>query len=106
MPNVLFIESRSGGASDPFASTLAGALARDGAGVALLLVQNGALAARHGAQAPQLDALAAAGVPVFADEFALRERGIARDRLRPGVETAPIDIVIDRLLDGWQVIWH
>lgn len=107
MSNYLFIESRGGGAAgDPFAGALAGALARSGAGVAMLLVQNGALAARTGARAPQLDALAAAGVPVFADEFSLRERGIARDGLRPGVEPAPIDMVIDRLLDGWHVIWH
>ena len=53
-----------------------------------------------------LDELTAAGVPVFADAFALRERGIPSDRLRPGVEPALLDIVIDRLLDGWQVIWH
>ena len=106
MPNYLFIESRGASARDAFGNTLAGALARGGAGVALLLVQNGALAARRGAGAPLLDDLTAAGVPVFVDEFALRERGIASDRLRPGVESAPLDIVIDRLLDGWQVIWH
>ena len=106
MPNVLFIESRGAGVRDAFSGTLAVALARDGAQVALLLVQNGALAARREARAAQLDELTAAGVPVYADEFALRERGIARDRLRPGVEPVLIDMVIDRLLDGWQVIWH
>lgn len=105
-PNYLFIQSSGAGPHDDFAGTLAAALAHDGARVTLLLVQNGALAARRGARAPQLDALTAAGVPVLADEFALRERGIAHDRLRPGVEPAPLDIVIDRLLDGWQVIWH
>ena len=108
-PNVLFIESRShfDGAREPFAATLACALASRGAGrVAMLLVQNGALCARAGAQAPQLDALAAAGVSLHADEFSLRERGIAVERLRPGVEAVPLDIVIDRLLEGWRVIWH
>jgi len=106
MPNYLFIESRGGEPRDPFCSALAGALARDGASVTLLLVQNGALAARRGAQAPQLDKLAAAGVAVLADEFALRERGITHERLRAGIEPASLDIVVDRLLDGWQVIWH
>jgi intracellular sulfur oxidation DsrE/DsrF family protein len=106
MTNVLFIESRGADARDAFGGALAGALVRDGGRVAVLLVQNGALAARRGARAQQLDELAAAGVSVFADEFALRERGISRDRLRPGVEPALIDVVIDRLLDGWQVIWH
>ena len=106
MTNYLFIESRGADARDAFDGALAGALARDGAGVALLLLQNGAMSARRGARVPQLDELTAAGVLVFADEFALRERGIPRDRLRPGVEPVPIDIVIDRLLDGWHVIWH
>jgi hypothetical protein len=107
-PNYLFIESRSDfdGPRDPFAGALACTLARRGARVAMLLVQNGALCARHGARAPQLDALAAAGVTVYADEFSLRERGIRVDRLRSDVEPAPLDIVIDRLLDGWRVIWH
>jgi intracellular sulfur oxidation DsrE/DsrF family protein len=108
-PNYLFIESRSDfdTARDSFAGSLACALASRGGGrVAMLLVQNGALCARRAACAPKLDALAAAGVSVYADEFSLRERGIAADRLRPGVEPAPLDIVIDRLLDGWRVIWH
>ena len=105
MPNYLFIESR-GSPRDTFGCTTASALARGGASVVLLLVQNAALAARHRAHAPQLDEAAAAGVALLADEFALRERGIARERLRPGVEPAPIDVVIDRLVDGWHVIWH
>jgi intracellular sulfur oxidation DsrE/DsrF family protein len=106
MQNYLFIESRGGEPRDAFGGALAGALARRGARVELLLVQNGALAARRRARAPQLDQLAEAGVAVLADEFALRERGIARDRLRPGIEPAALDTVIDRLLDGWHVIWH
>src|SRR5262245_49484860 len=106
MSNVMFIVSRGVDSRDAFDPALATALQRDGASVTLLLVQNGALAARRGARVPQLDELAAAGVSVCADEFSLRERGIARDRLRPGVEPVPIDIVIDRLLDGWHVIWH
>jgi hypothetical protein len=105
MPNYLFIESR-GRPHDTFGCTTASALARGGSGVVLLLVQNATLAARHGAYAPQLDEAAEAGVALLADEFALRERGIARERLRPGVEPAPIDVVIDRLVDGWHVIWH
>ena len=104
-PNYLFIESRSS-SRDSFGCTTASALARGGASVVLLLVQNAALAARHGAHAPQLDEAAAAGVALLADDFALRERGIARERMRPDVEPVPIDVVIDRLIAGWQVIWH
>lgn len=108
-PNVLFIESRShfGGAHVPFAAAIACELAgRQGGRVDMLLVQNGALGARGGAQSPQLDALAAAGVGLYADEFSLRERGIAVERLRPDVKPVPLDIVIDRLLEGWRVVWH
>ena len=39
MPTYLFIESRGASTRDAFGGTLAGALARDGAGVALLLVR-------------------------------------------------------------------
>ena len=85
---------------------MAMALARDGAAVSVLLVQNGVLPARTGARAPQLAHLAAAGVTVLADAFSLRERGIAADRLSAGVQAVPLDIVIDRLIDGWQVVWH
>jgi hypothetical protein len=108
MTNYLFIESRGdfNGRREAFGGTLAAVLARNGARVTMLLVQNGALTARRGARSPRLDALVAAGVAVLADEFSLRERGIATDRLRPGVEPSRLDVVIDRLLDGWQVIWH
>jgi hypothetical protein len=108
MTNYLFIESRSDfdGRPETFGSALAAALARSGARVTMLLVQNGALTARRGARSPRIDALVAAGVAVLADEFSLRERGISPDRLRPGVEPSRLDVVIDRLLDGWQVIWH
>ena len=108
MTNYLFIESRSdfNGRHEAFGGTLAATLARNGARVTMLLVQNGALMARRGARSSRFDVLVAAGVAVLADEFSLRERGIATDRLRPGVEPARLDVVIDRLLDGWHVIWH
>jgi hypothetical protein len=107
-PNVLIIESRShfDGAHEPFAAALACAVARRGGRAAMLLLQNGVLCARRGAQAPHLEALAAAGVSLHADEFSLRERGIAAGGLRAGVEAVSLDLVIDRLLEGWRVIWH
>jgi hypothetical protein len=108
MTNVLFIESRAGFDRDGngFCASLAPMLSRDGAQVAVMLVQNGVLPARRGACAPALAAMAAAGVRLYADEFSLRERGIAADRLNPGVHAAPLELVIDRLADGWRVIWH
>ncbi|MGQ4808119.1 hypothetical protein NKDENANG_01486 [Candidatus Entotheonellaceae bacterium PAL068K] len=110
MASYLFIESR-----DPFESRdveegyrLVADLAGKGAPVTLFLVQNGVLAARQGARAGQFADLAAApGVTLLADSFALQERGIGPEGLRPGVQTAGIDTLVDLLLiDGQKAIWH
>lgn len=108
MPNVLLIESRDhfGRQGHAFTYQLAHALARDGRQVTVLLVQNGVLHARPGAPASGIVELIATGATVLADEFSLRERGIAADRLASGVRVSPLDVVVDRLIDGWQVIWH
>jgi hypothetical protein len=39
-------------------------------------------------------------VTVFADPFALAERGIANDRIVDGVVPAPIERVVDLLAEG------
>jgi intracellular sulfur oxidation DsrE/DsrF family protein len=108
MTTWMLIESR-----DPFAQPggswcagLALALAAAGQPASVMLVHNGVLAARRGAAAPDLARLAAAGVPVLADGFSLAERGIGADRLAAGVQTAPLEVVIDRLLEGSRVLWH
>ena len=108
MPGYLLIESL-----DPFESNdvaryceLATGIARDGHEVTVFLVQNGVLAARRGARCDVVATLAASGIKVLADEFSLRERGIGFDRLAPGVEPAPLDVVIDRLAEGRKVLWH
>ncbi|MCW5656499.1 MAG: DsrE family protein [Burkholderiaceae bacterium] len=106
MANYLLIESRDHFAREGFCGALARTLARDGAQVAVLLVQNGVLAAREGAHADTLADMARAGVVLYADEFSLRERGIAADALSHAVRPAPLDIVIDRMADGWRVVWH
>lgn len=106
MPGYLLIESR-----DPFDSgdtgfvrDLATRLARAGNRVTLFLVQNGVLPARANCQSPGFGELAQTGVEVLADDFSLRERGM--DRLQPGIKPAAIDIVIDRMAEGYKVIWH
>src|SRR5256886_12017819 len=83
----LIIESR-----DPFDSgdvpqlyAVAKSLRADGNDVTLFLVQNGVLAARPSKHSDALSAVAKTGVQVLADEFSLRERGIAANRLASGV---------------------
>jgi predicted peroxiredoxin len=104
----LLIESR-----DPLESAdadsyygLAATLAAQGQPVTLFLVQNGVFPARRSATTPALEAVVRAGVEVLADDFSLRERGIAGNRLPPGVAAAPIDTIVDRLLEGRKALWH
>jgi hypothetical protein len=108
MAKYLLIESR-----DPFDSNdvafsydLASGLAKAGHEVMLLLVQNAVLPARRGAKAEGLTSAMQAGVRVLADHFALRERGIPHTRLNPGVEPAPLDVVIDHMAEGHKTLWH
>ena len=108
MAQYILIESR-----DPFDSNdvgnfygLAEGLVKAGNQVTLFLVQNGVLPARPSSGSAALSGLAGAGVEVLADEFSLRERGIATDRLASGVASAPLDVVVDQLADGRKAIWH
>jgi sulfur relay (sulfurtransferase) complex TusBCD TusD component (DsrE family) len=82
------------------------ALVKDGNPVTLFLVQNGVMPARKSTRSDRLSALADAGVDVLADDFSLRERGIAGDRLARGVKAAPIEVVVDQLADGRKALWH
>lgn len=108
MKKYLLIESR-----DPFQDAdaarfqdLAAGLVRAGHAVTFFLVQNGVFPARRGAHGEELAHLAERGVSVLADDFSLRERGIAADRLAPGVKAAPLSVVIDLMESGCKALWH
>ena len=108
MAKYLLIESR-----DPFESNdvayfydLATSLVKEGNDVTLFLVQNGVLPARRSSRSEGLEKAAKAGVNVLADDFALRERGIAAGRLVGGVKAAPLTTVIDQLEEGRKALWH
>jgi len=108
MKRYLLIESRGAfeAAGAPHYLALAAALSAEGAKVEILLVQNGVMPARKGARAEGLTAAVHAGIPVWADEFALKERAMRSQDLIAGVKQAAIGTVIDRMADGWNVIWH
>ena len=108
MAHYLLIESR-----DPFDNAtvgdqydLATHLVRESNSVTLFLVQNGVLPARRGMHAALLTRVAKAGVEVLADDFSLRERGIAADKLAEGVKAAPLRVVIEQLAAGRKALWH
>ncbi len=85
---------------------LASHLAGEGQRVTLFLVQNGVLPARRGSAESELARLASARIRVVADEFSLRERGIAPGQVPAEIETAGLDVVIDALEDGARALWH
>jgi predicted peroxiredoxin len=108
MAKFLLIESR-----DPFDNNivarqydLAVNLVKEGNEVTLFLVQNGVLPARPGVHSALLTNTARSGVEVLADDFSLRERGIAGNRLAEGVKAAPLSVIVDQLADGRKAIWH
>jgi sulfur relay (sulfurtransferase) complex TusBCD TusD component (DsrE family) len=108
MSDYLLIASR-----DPFEHNdaghyldLASNLAAKGHQVTVFLVQNAVLAARPCAHSPRLKTLREAGVTVLADDFSLKERGIATTRLVPHVSPSPIDAVVDRLAAGHKTLWN
>lgn len=106
MKNYLLIDSR--GEYEAVDSRdffeLAAELKRCGDTVEILLVQNGVLPARAGAKADALTAAVRAGIPIFAESFAIKERAIGP--LPKCATEAPLSIVIDRMAQGWNVIWH
>ena len=98
---------------DPFAvrdvewtAGLLAALREAGTPCTLVLTENGVFGARAGASASGLAGLAGAGVEIFADRFALRERGIGEDELASGIAPAGLDVVVDRLAAGGRVLWR
>jgi len=108
MAKYMLIESRDPFDSNDVAFTydLASGLAKAGHEVTILLVQNGVLAARRGARHDRLAAALATNIHVLADEFSLRERGIAQERLVANIQPVSIDVVIDHLADGHKTLWH
>lgn len=108
MKHYLLIESRGifeAESSQRFLA-LARGLAAQSAKVEIMLVQNGVMSARAGAKAEALSAAIKAGIPVWADDFSMRERALAPKDLVAGVKQAAIGTVVDRMADGWNVIWH
>jgi len=76
---------------------LASSLAEARDEVSLYLTDSGVLVARTGDGERWLEPLLSAGVSVFADPFALAERGISHDLMVSGVVPAPIELLVDRL---------
>ncbi|MFA7555007.1 MAG: DsrE family protein [Spongiibacteraceae bacterium] len=108
MSDYLFIQSQ-----DPFTEArtqshyqLAQTLQQAGHKVSMLLVQNGVIPARHGAQSPLFDELQQSGIAITADIFSLAQREITLQELKSHVSPGHIDTVIDAMLAGHKVIWN
>lgn len=107
MPRYLLIESRSPWESSDVADFYAAArdLVAAGSEVTLFLVQNGVLAARKGAKHSGLAELSSK-MKILADDFSLRERGIAKETLASGLQPVSIDEIVDLLAAGAKAVWH
>lgn len=111
MAQYVLIESR-----DPFEYgdslymyDLAGDLAGKGNDVTLFLIQNGVLTARQGVKNNPLATMKkkSSSVRVAADDFSLRERGIATSAIVDGVNVSSVDNLVDMLVqDGAKIVWH
>src|SRR5262245_47640824 len=104
----LVVESRDPFESHGFARRceLLAALRADGADVTVLLVENGVIGARASARLRELEQLASSGVAVLADDFSLRERGIAASALAAAVKPVALDGVVDLIAAGAKVLWN
>ena len=110
MSKYLFIESK-----DPFESNdtiqtygLIKELQDQGHDLALFLVQNGVFSSRKKARESLFSQLLGAkNIAVYADDFALEERGIGTEDIFPQIKVAPIEALVDLLMDdGRKAIWH
>ncbi|SVC50560.1 uncharacterized protein METZ01_LOCUS303414 [marine metagenome] len=111
MADYVLVESR-----DPFEYTdteyfyqVAADLSNAGNNVTFFLVQNGVLTVRKGMSNSVVAKLqtAAPSVKILADEFSLRERAIADQKLTPGVVSSDVDQLVDLLaVSGVKAIWH
>lgn len=109
MGKYLLIESR-----DPFDSAdvgqayeLAHGLAEEANEVTVFLVQNGVLPVRKASSTAARVGELARKATVLADDFSLRERGIAPEEMVEGVTPAPIDTLVDLVAESdRKVIWH
>ncbi len=108
MTSYLVVESRDPFESHGFARRceLAGALRAEGASVTVFLVENGVIAARSAARLREIEQLAKSGVVVLADEFSLRERGIAQSELAAAVKRVGLDAVLEQMVAGAKVLWN
>lgn len=107
MSDYLIIATRdplSSGNAD-WGADLATTLKQSGAEVCLFLAENAAFAARARIVWTARDRLAAAGVELVADRFALEERGIADDEVAQGVRASDLGTVVDMLEQGRKAIW-
>jgi hypothetical protein len=105
----VFIESRDpfDSADTGFVADTAAALRRRGRPVTVFLVQNGVLGSRAAAHGSHVPRLTEAGATVLADDFSLRERGIAVGELTDGVRPSAIGTLVDLLVQpGTKAVWH
>ena len=108
MKNCMIIETRDliETRDAEWTGALAGSMARSASFVTMFLTENGVLAARAAYDAPMVRQLMKRGVKVFADRFALAERGIADRDLADGIEPADVALIAEHMCRGDMMLWR
>ena len=112
MAKYLFIESR-----DPFSRLetaetvdLLCTLAQAGCDIAVFFVQNSVLALRSAASATHTSPAKLLGnerIALFADAYALAERGMSAEEIHPGVAIANMEQLVALMMeDGRKPVWY
>lgn len=75
--------------------------------VKLFFLQNAVFSLRKNLQnAEQISNIILLDIPIFLDEFSMKERGLSREKLRHSVIISSLDIIIESMLKQEKVIWH
>ena len=106
MADYTFIASRDPVDGDQLVHELARDLATAGHDVSLFLVENGVFLARTNVCTDLVAALTGAGVGIYADDLALKERGITGEALSGSVTATGLETLVDHLEAGRKVAWH
>jgi sulfur relay (sulfurtransferase) complex TusBCD TusD component (DsrE family) len=75
--------------------------------VKLFFLQNAAFSLRKNLpNSEPISNIISLDIPIFIDDFSMKERGIYQENLRYGVIISSLDIIIEYMLNHAKVIWH
>lgn len=75
--------------------------------VVLFILQNGVFSFRKSVRNNNLiNSLIKKDIPIFIDEFSIRERGIPKQNITDGIIISSLEVILELLIKKCKVIWH